>query len=161
MPQYRIVPLRQCPDLAGPAAEWFAAKWGIPIAEYRASIDASLQAPDRVPQWYLALDGGLIAAGAGLIENDFHDRPDLAPNLCALCVQPPHRGRGLARQLLDHIRSDAARMGVDRLYLVTDHTDFYERCGWQFLTTVHDESGQPERMYTAPCPPPAGKEAAP
>ena len=65
MPQYRIVPLRQCPDLAGPAAEWFAAKWGIPIAEYRASIDASLQAPDRVPQWYLALDGGLIAAGAG------------------------------------------------------------------------------------------------
>ena len=89
MPQYRIVPLRQCPDLAGPAAEWFAAKWGIPIAEYRASIDASLQAPDRVPQWYLALDGGCIAAGAGLIENDFHDRPDLAPNLCALFVQPP------------------------------------------------------------------------
>ena len=97
----------------------------------------------------------------GLIENDFHDRSDLAPNLCALFVQPPHRGRGLARQLLDHIRCDAAQMGVDRLYLVTDHTDFYERCGWQFLTTVHDESGRPERMYTAPCPPPAGKEAAP
>ena len=26
---------------------------------------------------------------------------------------------------------------------------------WQFLTTVHDESGRPERMYTAPTLPPA------
>ena len=98
MPQYRIVPLRQHPDLAGPAAEWFAAKWGIPIAEYRASIDASLQAPDRVPQWYLALDGGCIAAGAGLIENDFHGpaRPGPQP-VCAVCAAvPPGPGAGPA-----------------------------------------------------------------
>ena len=155
MADYRLIPLRGRPDLAGPAAAWFAAKWGIPAEEYRGSIAACLRRPDRVPQWYLVLDGsGGIAAGAGLIENDFHDRPDLAPNLCALFVEEEHRGRGLARRLLDAIRADAARMGIRRLYLVTDHTEFYERCGWQFLTAVHDIGGQTERMYAAPCPPP-------
>ena len=86
-----------------------------------------------VPQWYLLLDGETIAGGAGVIENDFHDRPDLAPNLCALFVEPEFRGRGLARALLDAVRADLAGMGVETLYLVTDHTEFYERCGWQFV----------------------------
>ncbi len=27
-------------------------------------------------------------------------------------------------------------MGIPRLYLVTDHTAFYERYGWTFLTMV-------------------------
>ena len=39
--------------------------------------------------------------------------------------------------------------GFSRLYLITDHTAFYERCGWEFLTMVAGEDGQPVRMYTA------------
>lgn len=40
-------------------------------------------------------------------------------------------------------------MGIERLYLVTDHTEFYEKCGWSFLTTVEDVDGCIERMYMA------------
>ena len=58
------------------------------------------------------------------------------------------RGRGLAGHLLSAIRADMAGLGVERLYLVTDHVGFYERYGWQFLTTVRDDSGLEERMYT-------------
>ena len=58
-----------------------------------------------------------------------------------------------ARALLDQIRQDLAAMGEARLYLVTDHTDFYERCGWEFLTLVQDDDGGWERMYTAPTGP--------
>ena len=41
-------------------------------------------------------------------------------------------------------------LGVDTLYLVTEHTAFYERYGWSFLTTVRDAGGQEERLYAAP-----------
>ena len=33
-------------------------------------------------------------SGAGVIENDFHDRKDLTPNLCALFVEERKCGRG-------------------------------------------------------------------
>ena len=149
MADYSLIPLRGRPDLAGPAAAWFAAKWGIPAEEYRGSIAACLRRPDRVPQWYLALDGsGGIAAGAGLIENDFHDRPDLAPNLCALYGEPDCRGRGLAGALLAAACDDMARRGFAALYLITDHTAFYERYGWQYLCQVHPDGEEgTTRMY--------------
>ncbi|MGM7390055.1 GNAT family N-acetyltransferase, partial [Acinetobacter baumannii] len=33
--------------------------------------------------------------------------------------------------------------------LITDHTEFYEKCGWRFLTLVKDEEGEMVRMYVA------------
>ena len=143
--------LREHPELLPEAARWFAAKWGITEAEYRGSMEACRAGRSAVPQWYVVLDGGgRIAAGAGVIENDFHDRPDLRPNLCALYVEESFRNQGLAGELLSAVRGDMAALGVERLYLVTDHTGFYERYGWSFFTTVHDDSGREERMYTAP-----------
>ena len=110
-------PLRRYPALAKAAAAWFSAKWGLPQQSYRDSIRACLGRDAGVPQWYVVPDGkGGIAAGTGLIENDFHDRPDLAPNVCALYVERAYRGRGLARALLRCIREDAARMGITTLY---------------------------------------------
>jgi len=149
---YRFVRLREEPALAPRAVRWYHEKWGVPLSAYEESMAACLAGEGAVPQWYLILDeSGAIAAGAGVIENDFHDRPDLRPNLCAVYVEEPHRGKGLARALLDAIRRDMGTMGEARLYLVTNHTQFYEKCGWELCTMVGDtETGKPFRLYTAP-----------
>ena len=44
--------------------------------------------------------------------NDFHDRKDLTPNVCALYVEPELRCRGIAGQLLAHICKDMAAKGI-------------------------------------------------
>ena len=51
---------------------------------------------------------------------------------------------------------EAARHGLDRLYLVTDRDRFYERCGWEYLGDVRDDGGAPLRPYGADTLPPAG-----
>ena len=147
-----FVNLRDRPELWARAAAWFSEKWELPPEEYRRSMETP---PVRgVPGWYLLCDaGGAILVGAGLIENDFHDRPDLHPNLCALYVEPAWRGRGLARFLLDALRREAGACGWQELYLITDHTDFYERCGWRFATMVGTTDGERLRLYAASCPP--------
>ncbi len=148
---FALIRVDEHPELAEAAAKWYSEKWDIPVDAYRESISQSLAGRGVFPRWYLVLDrGGGIAAGAGLIDNDFHDRPDLSPNVCAVYTEPPHRRRGLARALLGRIRADAAERGVERLYLVTDHTGFYERCGWRYLCDVRDDCGTTSRMYTAP-----------
>ena len=148
MERVHLVYLRKEPERKEAMARWFHEKWRIPLAAYEASMAQCLERKAPVPQWYRLMEGETIVAGAGVIENDFHDRLDLRPNLCALYVEEGYRGRGLARELLDQVRLDMGSLGEERLYLVTDHVGFYERCGWEFLTMVHDPDGIPERMYT-------------
>ncbi len=160
--------LHETPALKEQAAKWFSEKWGIPYEAYLESIEESIRQQSGiakyhrkaecggvigVPRWYILTCGKAetkeIVAGAGIIENDFHDRRDLTPNLCALFVEKEYRNSGVARCLLDVARSDMKACGFSKLYLVTDHTEFYEKCGWRFLTMVHDKDGVEERMYEA------------
>ena len=139
--------LKNWPRLSGRAAQWFHEKWQIPLEEYRSSIEASISGGTPVPQWYVAVKGERIIGGLGVIENDFHRRKDLTPNVCALYVEEECRGQGIAGKLLDHVCRDMLEKGIDTLYLITDHTSFYERYGWEFLCLVEEEEGGLCRMY--------------
>ena len=98
--------------------------------------------------WYLCIDGNRIIGGMGVIENDFHDRKDLTPNVCAVYTEEAYRGQGIAGQLLNMVVENMRDKGISPLYLVTDHTGFYERYGWAFFCMVQgdDETGM-TRMY--------------
>lgn len=141
------ITLRERPDLIDCAAEWFHSKWGVPTEAYRDCMTAYLQGRTEYG-WYLCLDGSRIAGGMGVIENDFHDRKDLLPNVCAVYTEEAYRRRGIAGQLLELVVRDMRAKGITPLYLVTDHTSFYERYGWEFLCMVQGD-GEPDmtRMY--------------
>ena len=147
--KYDIISLRSQPRWRMPAARWFAARWGIPLEEYLASIDECIRGAAPVPQWYIVtgVEPGRIVAGAGVITNDFHDRKDLAPNVCALYVEPELRRCGIAGLLLEHICEDMAARGVGTLYLITEHTSFYERYGWGHLCMARGDDGEQMRVY--------------
>jgi ribosomal protein S18 acetylase RimI-like enzyme len=98
--------------------------------------------------WYLCLDGNQIIGGMGVIENDFHDRKDLSPNVCAVYTEAEYRCKGIAGKLLNMVVEDMKEKGITPIYLVTDHTNFYERYGWEFLCMVQgDGEEEMTRMY--------------
>ena len=143
-----IIRLSDRPEWKERMASWFHEKWGIPKEAYLESMEACLTECAPVPQWYAVFDGTRIIGGAGVIANDFHERTDLTPNVCAVFVEEDCRGRGIAGQLLNFICDDMCKKGIDPLYLVTDHTSFYERYGWEFLCEVmSDGESTPSRMY--------------
>ena len=145
--QIRYNRLREHLDLQERACRWFHEKWGIPESAYRESMH-EMNASKAVPQWYIAMDGDRIAGGLGVIENDFHDRKDLAPNVCAVYVEEAYRKQGIAGALLKLVCSDLHEYGIDTLYLLTDHTAFSERYGWQFFCTAQgDGEDTPARVY--------------
>ena len=139
--------LREHPEWADRAAAWFHEKWGIPLEAYEESMSDCLSDRGTVPQWYLAVEDGSLVGGLGVIENDFHERKDLTPNVCAVFVEPDHRCRGIAGNLLALVCRDMEEMGINTLYLLTNHTSFYERYGWRFLCMTKDSEGKQSRMY--------------
>lgn len=146
--EYQIIRLTDKPEMKERMARWFHEKWGVPLEAYLESMQDSLTGNGPVPQWYVAMEGDRIIGGLGVIENDFHDRKDLTPNVCAVYTEPDKRCNGIAGALLNYVCDDMNAKGLETLYLVTDHTSFYERYGWEFLCMVQGD-GEPDmtRMY--------------
>ena len=143
----KYINLTEMPSLKDEAAEWFHSKWRVPKEAYLECMDAFLNG-DTDYGWYLCLDGDKIVAGMGVIENDFHDRKDLTPNVCAVYTEEEYRCKGIAGKLLNMVVEDCRQKGISPLYLITDHTSFYERYGWEFLCMVQcDGSPEMSRMY--------------
>ncbi|MCI8798482.1 GNAT family N-acetyltransferase [Acetatifactor muris] len=146
--KYQILKIREYAGLKEEAAQWFHSKWNIPMEAYLESMEQCLKKERAVPQWYVTVDGDRIVGGLGVIENDFHDRKDLTPNVCAVYVEEEYRCRGIAGKLLDFVCRDMKEKGIDTLYLLTDHDSFYERYGWEFLCTAQGDGEQGlSRMY--------------
>ena len=49
--------------------------------------------------------------------------------------------------MLEKICGDMKQESIEAMYLVTDHTGFYERYGWEFMGMVKSEDGGDLRMY--------------
>ena len=147
MKNYQYLTLRQMPERELSAAQWFHSKWRVPTEAYLQCMDAYLKG-DTEYGWYFCMDGDKIVGGMGVIENDFHNRKDLTPNVCAVYTEEAYRCQGIAGNLLNMVVEDLRSKGVSPVYLLTDHTGFYERYGWEFLCMVQGD-GEPEmsRMY--------------
>ena len=144
----KIIRLTDKPEYKEKMANWFHEKWGVPLEAYLESMDEGLSNKSAYPEWYVAEEEGKIIGGLGVIENDFHDRKDLFPNVCAVYVEEGYRNRGSAGELLDFVSTDMKSRGVDTLYLVTDHTGFYERYGWEYYCpAMGDGEEEPCRLY--------------
>ena len=147
MTEYQFITLREKPELMQTAAEWFSSKWSAPREAYLECMTAYLQNETKYG-WYLCLLEGRIVGGLGVIENDFHNRPDLSPNVCAVYTEEQHRRQGIAGYLLNMAVEDLKLAGISPVYLVTDHTGFYERYGWEFFCMVKcDGEADMSRMY--------------
>ena len=161
MSEYIYITLRERPELEKAAATWFHDKWGVPEEAYLECMDAYLAGETELG-WYLCLNRGgqgsgrptpddpveEIVSGLGVIENDFHDRKDLRPNVCAMYVEEAHRKQSIAGRLLNMAVEDLRARGISPVYLVTDHTGFYERYGWEYFCPAQgDGEDHLTRLY--------------
>lgn len=152
VPGPRIVSLRERPDLLRDFIAYFQARWASKesMMVYEDCMTQCLTSPSRLPQWYLLFKDEEIVGCAGLIANDFISRMDLWPWLCALLIEPAHRGHAYGALLLQKGREHAAQLGFDSVYLCTDHVGYYERYGFEHIGTGYHPWGEASRIYRAP-----------
>ena len=132
---YKFVTLRERKDLSLDASKFFSSKWGIDVEAYYQSINDYINHKTEYG-WYLCLDENKIVGGIGVIDNDFHERKDLFPNLCALYVEEEYRNNGIGGNLLKMAVKDLKSKGINKVYLITEHINYYKRYGFKFLTMI-------------------------
>ena len=138
MNNYIFISLRQLPTIMDEAAIWFHNKWSVPTDSYLKCMKNYINGKTEYG-WYVCVLDNKIVGGLGVIENDFHNRKDLTPNICAVYTEEEHRCKGIAGKLLTMAIDDLHSQGISPIYLVTDHTNFYERYGWKFMCMVQND----------------------
>ena len=147
-----ILSLRENANILEWTVDWFQKVWdGVSGEVYQDCMECCLDSDSPLPQWYVLVEDKSIIGGLGLITNDFNSRQDLWPWLCALYVEPEHRGKGCGGMLLRHAVSEAARLGYKKVYLCTDHENYYERYGFAHTGWAYHPWDESSRIYEINC----------
>jgi GNAT superfamily N-acetyltransferase len=144
-----IIDLREHSHWLEPGIRYFQDRWASEARRpvYDDCIRHSVNSPSPLPHWILLVEGDEILGGAGLITNDFISRMDLWPWLCALFVEPSHRGNDLGRLLIEHLQQMTKDLGFKALYLASDHLGYYERFGFKVIGNGHHPCGESSMIF--------------
>lgn len=126
---------------------FFHNKWGVPVEAYVNSMNDSLESNTGVPAWYYVIEDGKVIAGLGVIENDFHKRKDLRPNICAVYVKEEYQGKGICRSMFNYVCDDLKNNEIYDVYLITTHTELYEHLEFEYIGDIEEDDGGMVRCY--------------
>jgi len=144
-----IINIRENPEYLEQAIAYIQSKWANRRNKkvYEDCLTHSIGAKSSLPIWYLLLDSDTIIGCAGLVTNDFISRMDLSPWLVALFIEKKYRGRSLGNLLMSQAKEDVAKMGLEKLYLSTDHKGYYEKYGFSYIGDGYHPWGESSRIY--------------
>lgn len=75
--------------------------------------------------------------------------PDVSysPYIGYLFVNEKHRGNRISEKMIRHALAYAKNLGYEKVYLVSDHINFYEKYGFVKIDEKKDLWGNDERIY--------------
>ena len=80
--------------------------------------------------------------------------------IATLYVAPAFRGRHLSPVLLAHARRQGGRLGFERIYLASEHSNYYEKYGFFPIGPDACAWGEPTRMFENTTLPPKVRRIA-
>lgn len=143
-----VISIRENLEYRSEAIEYLQSKWTlIPPVIYEDCINACIDSPSPLPQWYLLEKNDEIIGCAGLITNDFISRMDLYPWICALYIDEKHRENSYARLLIEKAKKDCIKFGFEKVYLCTEHAGLYEKYGFSYIAQGYHPWDEDSRIY--------------
>ena len=118
----RVTNLSAAPEHSKRLREWFTTEWG--------KEGSLVSDPAPTPAMLVAVDGGSLLGGLAFTSYKSPESEQTGLWVNALYVDPQHRRKGIASQLVRQAVAEAQRQREAQLYALTDIPDLYEKLGW-------------------------------
>lgn len=113
--KFKVISIKNRVDLVEKASQFFSAKWRLNKEAYFKCMPSYINNESELP-WYICLNDEEIIGGVGVIDNDFHPRKDLTPNICALYVREDFQKQGIATKLIRLVLTELKEKGFLNVY---------------------------------------------
>lgn len=142
-----ITSIKECPEHREAFITYISESWPAVKNVAILQMEESLATANTLPLTFLMLKDDRIIGFYQLNEQEYLVRKDLSPWIGPLFVDKSERGQGLGAVLLQHARLTAGGLGYEKVYLTTDHIQYYEKYGFREIGLSNFEWGRPSKIY--------------
>ncbi|OGO84270.1 MAG: hypothetical protein A2Y24_07710 [Clostridiales bacterium GWE2_32_10] len=142
--------LRDVPHYLDDVVNYLWKEWGEEnnhIFYYRIVKNILKYEKNDIPQIYVATEGNTLLGTVSLLRSDLKSRQDLFPWFACLYVIEEYREKGIGKILESHAMQSSKNMGYNKIYLITDLIDYYEKMEWQFIGEEPTIQGSMKKVY--------------
>lgn len=69
------------------------------------------------------------------------------PFIGYIYIDEKHRGKRLSSQLIDYSVGYLKNLGFDKVHIISNHVNLYEKFGFKVIDTITSKNGEIEKIY--------------
>ena len=145
--QTQIISIKNIPDYKKRLTGYVIKNWPPVKKHFIHILNQCLHSTQDLPQCFVLLQGKEIIGFYQLIKHELIKNKTLSPWITCVFVDEKMRGKGLGEKLTIHGRTIAGSLGYKKVYLTTDHIQYYEKLGFREIGIDIFEGGRPTKIY--------------
>ena len=154
----RITSIRERPEYIPVLLTSLEEHWPACMPWIKKHMEEVLRTGGPLPDAYVAVEKGKVVGGYTLAYKEILWSTDTGLWIATLYVDPGFRGKHLSPILIDHARRRGWELGEEKIYLASEHTNYYEKFGFHTIGPDACAWANPPRcLRRTPCPPRAGR----
>jgi GNAT superfamily N-acetyltransferase len=142
-----IISLNDFPSYMDEIITYVDKNWNAVVKAFTDVVNQCFTKKSYLPQCYIMVRDEKIIGFYQLVEQELLVRKDLSPWITCIFIDEKERGKRLSARLLKHGRSIAGNLGYEKVYLTTDHIQFYEKFGFREIGLSNFIWGRPSKIY--------------
>ena len=96
---------------------------------------------------FVAIENNNIVGHCSLNEKDSIPNVEYTPYIQSVFINEQFRGNRLSEKLILYAMSYAKSLGFEKVYIVSDHKNFYEKYGFEKIDEKKDYRGEPQSIF--------------
>jgi len=111
---------------------------------------AKMLRENRFSEWeavFAAMEGDEIAGYCTFLKEDYYPENRYWPWISSLFVGEAFRGKRVSHLMIAEAERYAAGCGFEKVYIPSDMTGFYEKCGYRKMDELVNYGGDVDSVY--------------
>ena len=96
---------------------------------------------------FVAIEKNNIVGHCSLNEKDSIPNVEYTPYIQSIFINEQFRGNRLSEKLILCAMSYAKSLGFEKVYIISDHKNFYEKYGFEKIDEKNDYRGEPQSIF--------------
>lgn len=143
----KIYPIREHPEYIPAMLDSLRNHWPACMPWIKKHMEAVMNTDTPIPDAFVAVENGKIIGGYTLAIKTILYTETEGLWIATLYMDPAFRGKHLSPILIEHARMRGGELGYEKIYLASEHTNYYEKYGFYTIGPDACAWGEPTQMF--------------